>query len=93
MMEGKNKSGFKFKFDERALTDWRFLLAVQKVQNGSDLEKVSGAVEMVEIILGKEGHKALVAHIANKSADGFVSVDAIMAEVNEIIASSNKAKN
>ena len=92
-MEGKTKSGFKYNIDERALGDWRFILAVSKIQNGADMDKLEGAVEMVETLLGKDGHKALVAHLANKSEDGFVSADAIMAEVNEIIAASNKAKN
>lgn len=92
-MEGKTKSGFKYNIDERALGDWRFILAVEKIQNGADMDKLAGAVEMVETLLGKEGHRALIDHIQKKSEDGFVSADAIMAEVNEIITASTKAKN
>ncbi len=92
-MEGKTKSGFKYNIDERALGDWRFILAVSKIQNGADMDKLEGAVEMVETLLGKEGHKALIEHIQKKSESGFVSAEDIMAEVNEIITASTKAKN
>ena len=92
-MEGKTKSGFNYNIDERALGDWRFILAVSKIQNGADMDKLQGAVEMVETLLGKEGHNALIEHIQKKSESGFVSAEDIMAEVNEIITASTKAKN
>ena len=92
-MEGKTKSGFNYNIDERALGDWRFILAVSKIQNGADMDKLQGAVEMVETLLGKEGHKALIEHIQKKSESGFVSAEDIMAEVNDIITASTKAKN
>ena len=92
-MEGKTKSGFNYNIDERALGDWRFILAVSNIQNGADMDKLQGAVEMVETLLGKEGHKALIEHIQKKSESGFVSAEDIMAEVNEIITASTKAKN
>lgn len=91
-MEGKTKSGFKFKVDERILTDWRFTMAVAKTQSASDMEKLHGAHEMVDLLLGADGEKALQDHVA-KHNDGFVPADVFMAEVTEIMMAVPKAKN
>ena len=91
-MEGKTKSGFKYKVDERAFSDWRFVLAVSKTQSGQDARSMTGATEMVELLLGNEGHKALIEHVA-ASHDGYAPAEVIMAEVSEIIQASTKAKN
>ena len=91
-MEGKTKSGFKFKVDERIFGDWRFTCAVSRTQSSSDLEKLAGAREMCELLLGEEGHADLMNHVA-KANDGFVPADMFMAEVAEIMQASTKAKN
>ncbi len=91
-MTGKTKSGFKYDVDERVLTDWRFTLAISKTQSGDDIQKLEGAKDMVELLLGKEGHQALINHVA-KANDGFVPADVFMAEVTEIMQGSTKTKN
>lgn len=91
-MTGKTKSGFKFKVDERMLSDWRFTIAVAKTQAGTDLQKLEGVKEMIDLLLGEKGHQDLISHIA-KANEGFVPADAIMAEVTEIMEYSKTAKN
>ena len=91
-MKGKTKSGFKFDIDERVLTDWRFTIAVAKTQGEDTLQKLAGANEMVELLLGAEGHQALIAHVAAAN-DGYVPSDVFMEEVTEIMQSSAKTKN
>ena len=91
-MQGKTKSGFSYTCDERIFSDWRFAMAVSRTQNGTDMERLAGAGEMVQLILGKDGYNALLEHISKKN-DGMVPAEAVMAEVTEIINSFKDAKN
>lgn len=85
-MEGKTKTGFDFNIDDRILTDWRFTMALTKCQNGKGMEQLTGAQEMVSLMLGEEGFNALMEHIS-KQNDGYVPAEAVMAEVKDIFES------
>lgn len=91
-MTGTTKSGFSYEADDRILTDWRFTLAVTKVQNGKDLEKLEGANQMVSLLLGDEGYSALMDHIACQN-EGYIPAETVMNEVTEILNSVKSAKN
>lgn len=88
----KTKSGFEYTVDPRILTDWRFTMAVAKIQTGTDLEKMNCVGEMLNLLLGNDQQTKLMEHIAKKN-DGFVPAEAIMAEVTEIITKESAAKN
>ena len=85
-MEGKTRTGFKFKVDDRILMDWRFTMALTKCQNGKGIEQLTGAQEMVSLMLGEEGLAKLMEHISKKN-DGYVPAEAVMAEVKDIFES------
>ena len=91
-MNGKTKSGFEYSCDDRIFSDWRFTMAVSKTQSGTDLERLAGAEQMIELLLGRNEYDRLLAHIASKN-DGFVPAETVMAEVTEILNSNNESKN
>ena len=91
-MQGITKSGFEYNIDERILTDWRFTTAAAKAGSGSDVEVLSAAQKMVEMMLGEEQLNKLVDHIASQN-DGFVPTDALMNTAKEIIEANKKIKN
>lgn len=92
MITGKTKSGFKFKFDERILQDWRFVKALKTMQGDDDVQKLNSISDVIMLILGSDGEQKISEHIAKKN-DGFIPVEAIMEEVKEIIDSNAKIKN
>ena len=85
-MQGKTSTGFKYDIDDRILTDWRFTMALSKCQNGTGMDQLTGAQEMVSLMLGKDGLSDLMNHISEKN-DGYVPAEAVMAEVKEIFES------
>lgn len=92
MITGITKSGFKFKVDEKVLTDWRFTTALIKTQKGSDMEKLEGASDMVNMVFGSDGEKKLIEHICKKNG-GMCPSEKVMEELTEIISSSPQTKN
>lgn len=91
-MVGHTKDGFEVKVDERILNDWRFTMTVATIQSGSDMEKVVAAGNLVDLLLGEEGKKALMDHISAKN-DGFIPAEDVMVSVTEIIDSCKETKN
>lgn len=91
MIEGKTKSGFKFKVDERITTDWRLLEAIALSENEDANLKIKGTIELINLILGKDADK-LKAHIAKKN-DGFVPIEKINDEIVEIMVHLDPSKN
>lgn len=85
-MEGKTRTGFKFNVDDRILMDWRFTMALTKCQNGKGIDQLTGAQEMVSLMLGEEGLAKLMEHISKKN-DGYVPAEAVMEEVKDIFES------
>lgn len=92
MVEGKTSSGFKFNVDERALTDWRVVRALEDVvEEGNETQATKKMDFAMSIILGKDKEK-LEQHVA-KMNDGFVPAEKLMAEFTEIITSNKTIKN
>ena len=85
-MQGKTKSGFEYEIDDRILSDWRYTMALTKCQHPSDIKKLEGATEMVQLMFGDEGLEKFMAHIAELN-DGFVPIDVVMDEVKSIFES------
>ena len=90
-MVGRTRDGFEVEIDERLLNDWRFTMAVVELQTGEDIEKVSAAGKMVNLLLGDK-KEALFAHIAAKN-DGIVPAPEVMIAVTELIESCKELKN
>lgn len=91
-MEGRTKSGFEYRIDEKILSDWRFLVAASKAQSKDSAEQLAGAVDMVQLILGKEGYESLMKHLSERN-NGSVPVEAVLSEVAEIINAHKETKN
>ena len=85
-MQGITSTGFEYDIDDRILTDWRFTMALSKCQNGKGMDQLTGAQEMVKLMLGEDGLSDLMNHISEKN-DGFVPAEAVMAEVKDIFES------
>lgn len=91
MIEGKTKSGFKFKIDERIQSDWRLVKAIADSQNENSGIKLQGTVNMIKLVLGDQ-EELLMQHIKKKN-DGFIPMEIMNAEITEIIQAIPKAKN
>lgn len=91
MIEGKTKSGFKFKIDERIQTDWRLIKAIANSQNEDPAIKLQATVDMMKLILGDQ-EELLMQHIMKKS-EGFIPVEVMNAEITEIMQSLPNSKN
>lgn len=82
MVSGKTKSGFEFSISEHIVDDWRVAKAIAKSQSKKEAEQISGAVEVVGLVLGDQ-EEALCDHI--KREDGTVPINALMDEISEIM--------
>lgn len=83
MIEGTTKSGFSFRVSEKLGNDFRFVRAYARASGEDAAAKLTGAVELAEVVLGKSGVDALCAHVAEP--DGTVPTDAVMGELLEIV--------
>lgn len=91
MIEGKTRTGFKFKVDERVGQDWRILSAISMAESSNPTEQVKGTTDLVKLILGNDEQK-LIDHIAKKN-EGFVPVAAVTNEIVDILTSTKTTKN
>lgn len=90
MIKGKTKSGFQFEYDERILTDWRFVSAVAKSTADNDVQKMIGITEVANLLV--VDLDALIEHL-KKDNDGFAPSEKVMLEITEIMEASKTAKN
>lgn len=92
MVEGKTKSGFAFKYDERILNDYGLLEAIGAFDESTGkVQQVTALKRMLDYLLG-DNKDAFMEHIALKN-NGFRPLDVIQTEILEIISSSEKLKN
>lgn len=89
MITGKTSSGFEYSVSEKLRNDFRFVLAFADMGSDDADEKIRGGVELVNVVLGREGAAALYRHVAE--ADGTVPTDKVMAELTEIIRLSGQS--
>lgn len=91
MVNGKTKSGFKYKIDERMLNDWRLLKYIALSESSDESEQILGATKLVSLLLGDQ-EQALMEHLQKKN-DGFVPATAMTEVVAEIMTSVKEIKN
>lgn len=91
MIEGKTRTGFKYKVDERILKDWRIVSCISMVESSDPSSQIKGTTELVKLLIG-ENEDAFIKHVQKKN-DGFVPIDAITNELVDILTSSKETKN
>lgn len=92
MIEGKTKSGFKFKIDERCLTDYRILEFVDEYDKADDIGKMRIIPSLTDFLLGTKGFEKLEKHIRSKN-EGFCSISNLQTELYEIMSNTKEIKN
>ena len=90
MVEGKTKSGFKFKINENIINDWDFVTLSDTLHRGEGSMK--DANTLFTMVLGSDGVEKLKEHIRKKH-DGIVDANVMRDEFAEIIASAKETKN
>lgn len=91
-MKVKTESGFKFELDERILSDYRIIEALKMGDNSADAnEMIEGTVDLVNLIFGAD-KPALMEHI-KKLNDGFVPIEAMRQELNDVFEGVKELKN
>lgn len=65
IVKGKTTSGFKFEVNSEVLSCWDYIDAVAMSQSDDESEQIIGFVNMIKIMMGKEGIKALKEHLGN----------------------------
>lgn len=85
MVVGKTSTGFDYEYDERILSDWRFVEGVAKTTSDNQIERMQGMVSIVNLLLGDE--TALIKHLQELN-DGFVPSEKMMEEITDIMNGS-----
>lgn len=91
MLEGKTKSGFKFKIDEKLMDDWRLLKYIALSESSDPSDQLRGASNLVSLLLGDQ-EPALMEFIAKKNK-GYVPATAVTETMTEILTSVKDLKN
>lgn len=86
MIQGKTKTGFKFKIEDAVLNDYELLELFAEVDENPLL-----VPKLVKIILGENQKNKLIEHVRNE--DGIAPVDKISMELEDILNSSAETKN
>lgn len=91
MVEGKTSNGYKFKVDERAITDWSVLEAIADIESGEVSRVIKGTTNMANALLGEKGVKDLLEHIRRKN-DGYAPSEIVQNEIIEIFKAADESK-
>lgn len=91
MVEGKTRSGYKFKIDERVITTWQFVEACKKMASKDLNEQISGAVDYIDTVL-RDLKPSVIAHLEKKN-DGFCSTEDLINETADIVNAIKESKN
>lgn len=83
MVQGKTKTGFEYSIDERIVKDYRYVRALAKLKKGDNIDKFLAFDRISTLMLGNKVED-LITHIENLN-DGYAPIDAIGAEITEII--------
>lgn len=92
MIEGTTKSGFKFKIDERCLSDYSILRIIDEYDSSDDMGKMRLIPGLVNFMLGKGGFEKLEKHIRSKN-EGFCSITDLQTEILEVMQNTKEIKN
>lgn len=91
MIEGKTKSGFKYKIDESILEDWSVFEAIADMDSKDASKVLKGTTDFVNLVLSDEKSR-MIEHIRKKNG-GKCSVQMMTHEVNEIVSGAKEIKN
>ena len=83
MVTGKTKTGFEYSIDERIVKDYRYVRALAKLNKGDSAEKFIAFDQISTLMLGNKVDD-LITHVETLH-DGYAPIEAIGAEVTEII--------
>ena len=83
MVTGKTKTGFEWSVDERIVKDYRYVRALAKLNKGDSAEKFIAFDQISTLMLGDKVDD-LITHVETLH-DGYAPIEAIGAEVTEII--------
>jgi len=87
MLKGKTKSGFAFEIQDERLNNMELLDALAELDAG-DSTRISRVLKM---LFSSEEKRALYEHL--RTPVGTVPIEAVVAELEEIFASGQQAKN
>lgn len=90
MINGKTKSGFEFELEDDALNDMELLEDLAKIDEGGK-ESIVGMPKVLVRLLGEDGKQRLYNHVRNEK--GRVTVDAVLAEFEDVLNASKTLKN
>ena len=83
MVTGKTKTGFEYSIDERIVKDYRYVRALAKLNKGDSAEKFI-AFDQISTLMLSDKVDDLITHVETLH-DGYAPIEAIGAEVTEII--------
>ena len=83
MVTGKTKTGFEYSIDERIVKDYRYVRALARLNKGDSAEKFIAFDQISTLMLGDKVDD-LITHVETLH-DGYAPIEAIGAEVTEII--------
>jgi len=86
MIEGKTKSGFKYKIPKENLDNYELVEIIGEAQENPLLFP-----KMVNLLLGKEQAEKLKEHLRDKN--GIISTEKMSQEIMEIFESQTETKN
>lgn len=84
MIKGKLKNGFKYEINEKALESYEFLSLLNEVE-----KKPQKSIELIRMILGIEGEKALIESLKE---DGFTPINKVSEALEEMLENISKLK-
>ncbi|WP_294526381.1 hypothetical protein [uncultured Allofournierella sp.] len=87
MLKGKTKSGFAFEIQDERLNNMELLDALTELDAG-DSTRIS---QVLKMLFSSEEKRALYEHL--RTPAGTVPIEAVAAELEEIFASGQQAKN
>lgn len=86
---GKTKSGFIYSVNSELLNDYRVIKDIAKLDGDNDMEGITATVNLIELLLGKNGAKALEKHVTQKN--GVVPLNKMMDEIGQILSGIGQA--
>lgn len=103
MIEGKTRSGFKFKVDENTVNDWDFMRRMsrlnaisKKAEDPEDGAAQLAAFEEIDSafqnVLGEKQFENLLSHI-RKQHNGCAKPDVVMTEWQDIISAAKNSSS
>lgn len=92
MLEGKTKSGVKYKIDDEGLRkiEWKLTKLMMRIYAEDESEQIKAILDLMELVLGgKKGVEAFEDAIA-KAHNGELTNEIVIAEYRELLESVSK---